>query len=145
MRTMILLVAALCVTPADAAPLVLDQDLARATRDGRVPDAWATRSPDGRWTLVLTPAGSWQSAELSVVGVQTVDLGPAVGGQPVRVEGTGAGAGELQVQLQAALPDGGGVTWRFPIEPASVPVSAPATANAPPSRGLFKWLGWGRR
>jgi hypothetical protein len=145
----LLLIAALSAPasagPAPSGPLAVDRDLARATRDGRLPHAWATRSPDGHWTLVVTPAGGWTSAELSVAGVQTIDLGAAPGGRPLRLDGDGARPGPLLVTLQAALPDGQGVTWRFSVDPESVPVAGPR--SGPPAvgrRGLLRWLGWGR-
>jgi len=145
----LLLIAALGA-PASAGPATMgafavDRELVRATRDGRLPHAWATRSPDGHWTLVVTPAGGWSSAELSLAGVETVDLGAAQGGRPVRIDGDGARSGPLFVTLQAALPDGQGVTWRFSVDPESVPVAGPR--SGPPAdgrRGLLRWLGWGR-
>lgn len=122
-----------------------DRDLTQATRDGRLPHAWATRSPDGQWTLVVTPAGSWSSAELSVAGVESVDLGPAPGGRPIRIDGDGAQVGTLYVTLHAALPDGEGVMWRFSVEPESVPVAGPRSGPPPDGRrGLLHRLGWGR-
>lgn len=138
-----LALALLVGSPVHAAPL--DRELAQATRDGRLPQAWATRSADGRWMVEITPAGGWSSAELSVAGVETIDLGPAPGGRPLRVEGEGAAADTLHLTLQAALPDGAGVTWRFAIEPESVPVAGPRTGpRADRPRGLLWRLGWGR-
>ncbi len=116
------------------------KDQAAAEANGLLPGVWATRSPDGSWLLVLAPAGGWNSAELSVRGSDSVDLGPVRGGDQVRVEGQGEAGGPLHVTLQATTGEGAGVTWRFAVDPESVPVRSPTSDRAPGRAGRWRGL-----
>lgn len=116
-------------------------DLRDAAASGRVPDAWATRSPDGVWTLVLQPAAGWSAAEVSVRGGTAVDVGPAGQGEAVTLEGAGAPTGALAVRVMAAVDGGTGVEWRFDVDPVSVPVAAPQFERRERRRGFFsRWF-----
>lgn len=107
----------------------------------RVPDAWATRSPDGAWTLILEPASGWSSAEVTVPGGTSVDVGPASQGEPVTVEGAWAPTGVFSVRVVAALDEARGVEWRFDVEPVSVPVVGPQPERRAPRRSLLnRWF-----
>lgn len=119
------------------------RDLRDAAVDGRVPDVWAMRSPDGAWTLVLRPAGGWSAAEITVPGGTAVDLGPARGGERLTLRGEGAPDGPLTVRVLAAVDDSTGIEWRFAVDPVSVPIGSPKLERAPRRRGLFsRWFGW---
>ncbi len=118
-----------------------DTELREAASAGRVPDAWATRSPDGAWTLVLHPSDPWSAAEVTVLGGPAVSVGPASQEEPVTLEGAWAPTGVFSVRVVAAVGESTGVEWRFEVEPVSVPVEAPKPERREKRRGFFsRWF-----
>jgi len=89
------------------------------------PDVTATLAGDGYYTIRIVPDMAWRSAELTVQGGETADLGPAEVGGPIVVDGWTEGQQLLRVTLAAAGVDGKGRTWMLEVEPFRVPANTP--------------------
>jgi hypothetical protein len=89
------------------------------------PDVTATLAGDGYYTIRIVPDVAWRSAELTVQGGETADLGPAEVGSPIVVDGWTEGQQLLRVTLAVAGVDGKGRTWMLEVEPFRVPANTP--------------------
>jgi len=89
------------------------------------PDVTATLAGDGYYTIRIVPDVAWRSAELTVQGGETADLGPAEVGSPLVVDGWTEGQQLLRVTLAVAGVDGKGRTWMLEVEPFRVPANTP--------------------
>ncbi len=89
------------------------------------PDVTATLAGDGYYTIRIVPDLAWRSAELTVQGGETADLGPAQMDVPVVVDGWIESQQLLRVTLAVAGVDGKGRTWMLEVEPFRVPANTP--------------------
>jgi len=89
------------------------------------PAITATLAPDGYYTVRIIPERAWKSAEMSVAGGETRDLGPAAAEEVVLVDGWTQDHQSLRITLQTAGTDGRGRTWMMEIDPFRVPSSNP--------------------
>ena len=103
------------------------------------PSAFVSQSADGMVHLVLRPERDWESAELVIVGGDTIDLGPARQGESLEVEGWAQQRLSHEVVLRIAEVGGRGVTWRFEVDTQVVPERAPFFERGAP-RQWKKWL-----
>lgn len=103
------------------------------------PVALVSQGSDGRLSLVLRPNRDWASAELSIVGGDTFDLGPAVEGKPIEIEGWAEQKLSHRLVLHVAEPDGRGVTWRFEVDAQVIPEERPRFERGA-SRAWKSWL-----
>ena len=101
------------------------------------PRAAATLDTTGRYTVTLNPDQAWLSAEISVAGGETVELGPTASAAVLELEGTTSATGPLWVVVRAAVHDQTGVTWTFALDPQLLPDPPPRFAErlAPRRRG----------
>ena len=101
------------------------------------PRAAATLDTSGRYTVTLNPDQAWLSAEISVAGGDTVELGPTASAAVLELEGTTSATGPLWVVVRAAVQDQTGVTWTFSLDPQLLPDPPPRFAErlAPRRRG----------
>lgn len=104
-------------------------------------EASATQATDGQFTLRLMPGVAWSSAEVSVSGAGSQDLGPNDGLAFVEIEGIRDHIGPLGVDLLAVAADGRGVSWRFEVQPELLPAGKPPVTLKP---GLDKKARKGR-
>lgn len=95
------------------------------------PEVSATLSSDGRYTIRIVPETSWSSAEMSVQGGETADLGPAAKDVPLTVDGWTESRTVMRITLAAAGTDGVGRTWMMEVEPFRVPASTPPLTPKP--------------
>lgn len=103
------------------------------------PVAVVSQGTDGRLSLVLRPNRDWSSAELSIVGGDTFDLGPAVEGKPIEIEGWAEHKLSHRLVLRVAELDGRGVTWRFEVDAQVIPEIRPRFERGAP-RAWKNWL-----
>ena len=89
------------------------------------PDVTATLAGDGYYTIRIVPDLAWRSAELTVQGGETADLGPAEADGAVVVDGWTESQQLLRVTLAVAGEDGKGRTWMIEVEPFRVPANTP--------------------
>ncbi len=89
------------------------------------PAITATLAPDGYYTVRIIPERPWKSAEMTVAGGETKDLGPAQAEEVVVVDGWTQDDQSLRITLQTAGTDGRGRTWMVEIDPFRVPSSNP--------------------
>ena len=89
------------------------------------PAITATLAPDGYYTVRIIPEHGWKSAEMSVAGGETRDLGAAAAEEIVVVDGWTLDHQSLRITLQTAGTDGRGRMWMMEIEPFRVPSSNP--------------------
>ena len=89
------------------------------------PDVTATLAGDGYYTIRIVPDLAWRSAELTVQGGETADLGPAQMDVPVVVDGWIESQQLLRVTLAVAGVDGKGRTWMLEVEPFRGPANTP--------------------
>lgn len=109
--------ALICARPSAAAP----------------PSAAATLDPNGAYSIVLHVQRPWISAEISVAGGETVELGQTAAGAVLELEGTTTSLGPLWIVVRAAVAEEEGVTWTFAVDPQLLPTRQPALeARLPP-------------
>lgn len=115
--------------------------MAQALAAAPAPEAEAMISPDGAFVLRLSPAQSWTSAEVSVVGATGEDVGAREAGAAFSVEGDLETPGTLWVTVNAALGDAHGVSWVFSVDPQVVPMKSPRMTRlkAEPRRCRLLW------
>ena len=89
------------------------------------PAITATLAPDGYYTVRIIPERPWKSAEMSVAGGETRDLGPAKAEEVVVVDGWTQDDQSLRITLQTAGTDGRGRTWMVEVDPFRVPSTNP--------------------
>ena len=89
------------------------------------PEVTATLSSDGYYTIRIVPEYSWKSAEMTVQGGETADLGPANKDAPLTIDGWTENRSMMRITLAAAGSDGIGRTWMMEVEPFRVPASTP--------------------
>ena len=89
------------------------------------PAITATLAPDGYYTVRIIPERPWKSAEMSVAGGETRDLGPAGAEEVVVVDGWTQDHQSLRITLQTAGTDGRGHTWMVEVDPFRVPSTNP--------------------
>ncbi len=101
------------------------------------PRAAATLDTSGRYTVTLNPEQAWLSAEISVAGGETVELGPTAPAAVLELEGTTSATGPLWLVVRAAVEDQTGVTWTFSLDPQLIPDPPPRFVErlAPRRRG----------
>lgn len=101
------------------------------------PRAAATLDTAGRYTVTLNPDQAWLSAEISVAGGETVELGPTASAAVLELEGTTSATGPLWLVVRAAVEDQTGVTWTFSLDPQLIPDPPPRFVErlAPRRRG----------
>jgi len=102
------------------------------------PSAFVSQGSDGTVSLVLRPDRDWESAELVIVGGDTIDLGPARRGESIEVEGWAEQRMSHEVVLRIAETDGRGVTWRFEVDTQVVPDRPPLFERGAPRQ----WKNW---
>ena len=68
------------------------------------PEAEAMVSPDGAYVLLLSPAQSWLSAEVTVSGAVSEDVGAQQAGGAFSVEGDLPEAGTMRLAQNPAPP-----------------------------------------
>ena len=95
------------------------------------PDVSVTLSSDGHYTVRIIPEHSWSSAEMSVQGGETADLGPASKDVPLTVDGWTENRSVMRITLAAAGIDGVGRTWMMEVDPFRVPASTPPLTPKP--------------
>ena len=101
------------------------------------PSVSATLAADGHYTLRIVPERGWESAELSVAGGETIDLGPAQPDKPVEIEGWTVDQNILRITITTSRAGGKGTSWMMEVEPFRVPARAP---DLQPRR-----RGWGKK
>lgn len=102
------------------------------------PPAFASQAADGTIHIVLRPERAWSSAELVIVGGDTIDLGPAAARESVEIEAWARTGLSHELVLRVAAPDGSGVTWRFPVDTQAVPDRPPFFERGAPR----EWKNW---
>jgi len=127
-----------CLAPAVFASIAVVPIPSHATP----PRAFATQSADGQLSLVLRPEADWASAELTIVGGDTFDLGPAQVGQAVEVEGWAQVKSSHPVMLRIADPNGTGLTVRFDVDTQVLPDRPPLFQRGAPR--TWKWRPFSR-
>ena len=108
--------------------------LSAATAQASPPSAAATLDPSGAYTLVLNVQQAWLSAEISVAGGETVELGATPVGAVLELEGSTTATGPLWIVVRAAIGDEDGVTWTFSVDPQLLPAPQPALEGRLPPR-----------
>lgn len=100
---------------------------------------WATLTTDGRYVLELAPAQRWSSAEISVTGAASQDVGPAGPEQPMRIEGWTHAVGTLTISVMAVDAEGRGTTWLFTVDPEVLPATIPDMSGEPIATSPWWW------
>lgn len=103
------------------------------------PAALVSQEPDGSVSILLRPDRDWESAELVIVGGDTIELGPARGGESLEIDGWAERKLSHMVVLRVAEPNGCGVTWRFVVDTQVVPDPPPRFKQGA-AREWKKWL-----
>ena len=89
------------------------------------PEVTATLAADGHYMIRVVPDVGWKSAEISVAGGETEDVGPATVEQVVSVEGWTDDQESLRVTITAVGTRGEGRTWMMEVDPFRVPATKP--------------------
>jgi hypothetical protein len=95
------------------------------------PEVSATLASDGYYTIRIVPDHGWKSAEMTVQGGETADLGPADKDAPLTVDGWTENRTLMRITLSAASNDGVGRTWMMEVEPFRVPAATPLLTPKP--------------
>ena len=95
------------------------------------PEVSATLAADGYYTIRVVPEYSWSSAEMTVQGGETADLGPASKEVPFTVDGWTDNRSLMRITLAAVGTDGVGRTWMVEVEPFRVPAATPPLTPKP--------------
>lgn len=102
------------------------------------PQALASQTSDGTLTLVLRPERAWRSAELTIGGGDTIDLGAATVGQGIEVQAWAVVRSTHPIVLRVAEEDGRGVTFRFVVDTQVLPDRPPLFDRGAPREWLWR-------
>ena len=102
------------------------------------PGALASQTSDGTLTLVLRPERAWSSAELTIAGGDTIDLGSAQVGQGIEIETWAEVRSTHPVVLRVAEEDGRGVTFRFVVDTQVLPDRPPLFDRGAPRKWMWR-------